>query len=94
MANITVKLFANLKEIAGESSFSLSGETIQDILYSLIEKYPGLDEFVFEQKGNNPRICGYINVFLNGNNIKHMEELDTNVNDGDEVGIFPPVSGG
>jgi molybdopterin synthase sulfur carrier subunit len=33
-------------------------------------------------------------VFLNGNNIKHMESLATGIKDGDEIGVFPPVSGG
>ena len=94
MADITIKLFANLREIADESSLPLSGETVQDILFALVEKHPDLDELVFERKGDKTLICGYINVFLNGNNIKHMEELDTKVNDGDELGIFPPVSGG
>jgi molybdopterin synthase sulfur carrier subunit len=94
MADITIKLFANLREIADESSLSLSGETVQDILFALVEKHPALDELVFERKGESPVICGYINVFLNGNNIKHMEELGTKVSDGDELGVFPPVSGG
>jgi molybdopterin synthase sulfur carrier subunit len=93
MANIKVKLFANLREIAQTSSLSLTGESVKDVLLSLTEHYPALEELVFEA-GTEKKLRGYINVFLNGNNIKHMEGLDTILNDDDELGIFPPVSGG
>jgi len=94
MATVKVKLFANLREIAGESSVMLSGDTVQEVLFSLTGQYPALKEMVFEKAGDEPKLRGYINVFLNGNNIKHMESLATGVKDGDEIGVFPPVSGG
>ncbi|MEZ5334754.1 MAG: ubiquitin-like small modifier protein 1 [Methanolobus sp.] len=71
----------------------MTGETVKDVLLSLTGQYPDLQELIFET-GDEPKLCGYINVFLNGNNIKHMEGLDTILNDGDEMGVFPPVSGG
>ncbi|WP_321429332.1 ubiquitin-like small modifier protein 1 [uncultured Methanolobus sp.] len=92
MANVKVKLFANLREIAQTSSLSFTGDTVKDVLCSLTEQYPALKELIFES--GDEKLCGYINVFLNGNNIKHMEELDTILSDDDELGIFPPVSGG
>ncbi|WP_292466953.1 ubiquitin-like small modifier protein 1 [Methanolobus sp.] len=93
MANVKVKLFANLREIAQTSSLSLTGDTVKKVLLSLTEQYPSLNELIFET-GEELKLCGYINVFLNGNNIKHMEGLDTILSDGDEMGVFPPVSGG
>ncbi|SFM44256.1 ubiquitin-like small modifier protein 1 [Methanolobus profundi] len=93
MANVNVKLFANLREIAQTSSLSITGDTVKDVLLSLTEQYPPLKELIFES-GDELKLCGYINVFLNGNNIKHMEGMDTVLNDGDEMGVFPPVSGG
>ncbi|MBN2110320.1 MAG: MoaD/ThiS family protein [Methanosarcinaceae archaeon] len=93
MPEIKVRLFANLREKAGESTLMLKGETVQDILLSLIDLHPSLEELIFERK-DQPELRGYISVFLNGNNIKHMDHLGTRLNDGDEMGIFPPVSGG
>ncbi|WP_406656234.1 ubiquitin-like small modifier protein 1 [Methanolobus sp. ZRKC2] len=93
MPEIKVKLFANLREKAGESSVMLKGETVQDVLLSLIDLHPSLEDLIFE-KTDEPELRGYINVFLNGNNIKHMDYLGTRLSDGDEIGIFPPVSGG
>ncbi|MDG6242934.1 MAG: MoaD/ThiS family protein [Methanolobus sp.] len=93
MASVNLKLFANLREIAQTSSLSINGDTVSEALIALIEQYPALRELIFED-GDNMKLRGYINVFLNGNNIKHMEGLDTILNDGDEMGVFPPVSGG
>jgi molybdopterin synthase sulfur carrier subunit len=93
MASVNLKLFANLREIAQTSSLTITGDTVMDVLLSLVEQYPPLNELIFEQEEEMKR-RGYINVFLNGNNIKHMEGLDTILNDGDEMGVFPPVSGG
>lgn len=93
MASVKVKLFANLREIAQTSSLSSTGDSVKDVLLSLTEQYPALEELIFEA-GDDAKLCGYINVFLNGNNIKHMEGLDTILNDDDELGVFPPVSGG
>lgn len=93
MANVKVKLFANLREIAQTSSLTLTGDSVKEVLFSLTEQYPSLNELIFETD-EDVKLCGYINVFLNGNNIKHMEGLATVLNDDDELGVFPPVSGG
>ena len=93
MANVKVKLFANLREIAQISSLSVKGDSVKEVLLALTQEYPALEELIFEP-GDEVKLCGYINVFLNGNNIKHMEGLDTILNDDDELGVFPPVSGG
>ncbi len=93
MANVKLKLFANIREIAQTSSLSLEGNTVKDILLSLVGQHPQLKEHIFE-KDEELKVCGHINIFLNGNNTKHMEGLETVLNDDDELGIFPPVSGG
>jgi sulfur-carrier protein len=97
MAEVKIKLFANLREAAGTSELQLSGEKVIDALLSLTEKYPELKGLIFEkpgEEGDTPVICGSINILINGNNVRHLEGLDTFLSDADEIAILPPVSGG
>ncbi len=97
MAEVKIKLFANLREAAGTSELQLSGEKVIDALSSLTEKHPGLKSLIFEKpegEGETPVICGSINILINGNNVRHLDGLDTLLSDADEIAVLPPVSGG
>jgi len=98
MAEVKVKLFANLREKAGTSELQLSGEKVIDVLLSLTEKYPELKNIIFEEPEGGKRslqLCaGSINVLINGNNARHLDGLDTLLLDADELAVLPPVSGG
>lgn len=94
MAEVKIKLFANLRERAGTAELILSGQRVLDVLESLIEKYPDLEELIFEKDGPAPELCGYVNILVNGNNVRHLDCLDTILSDADEIAVLPPVSGG
>jgi len=94
MVSVKIKLFANLREHAGRSELALSGDTILDVLNALTEQFPPLQEMIFEDGSEKPELRGYINVFINGSSILHLDGLSTALAEGDEIAIFPPVSGG
>ncbi len=101
MAEVKIKLFANLREAAGTPELLLSGEKVIDVLLSLTDKHPELKSLIFEkseeksdEKGESPILCGSINILVNGNNVRHLEGLDTLLKNSDEIGVLPPVSGG
>jgi molybdopterin synthase sulfur carrier subunit len=94
MVSVKIKLFANLREHAGKSELIVSGDTILDVLNVLTERFPPLKEMIFEKECVEPELCGYINVFVNGNSIHHLDGLSTKLEEEDEIAIFPPVSGG
>lgn len=94
MAMAKIKLFANLRESAGESELEIQGENVQEILDGLLTRFPQLQEMIFDDANGNRELRSYINILINGNNVLHLEGLETIVNDADEIAIFPPVSGG
>lgn len=90
MAKVTVKLFANLREQAGQAKLEINGEDLREVLNLLVEKYDGLGNLIFDNGGFHP----FIHVMVNGISVKDKDGLDTVLHDEDEIALFPPVSGG
>lgn len=87
---ITIKLYANLREVAGKE-VSLEGEgTLREVLEKLFQKYPSLRDTILEGDKLRP----HFSVLLNGRNVIHLRGLETWVKEEDEIAIFPPVAGG
>ena len=80
MAAVTLRLFAGAREAAGVSTTLYDASTVSEIL-SLAQNDFG-DEF--------SEILAISRVWLNGDPV----EGDTEISDGDEVAVLPPVSGG
>jgi sulfur-carrier protein len=67
------------------------GGTISEILVSLEKSYPGLSERICDEKGNIRR---FVNVFLNDEDIRFLDDKNTTVKEGDEISIVPAIAGG
>jgi molybdopterin synthase sulfur carrier subunit len=91
MGLISVRLFANLREIVGNPQLVLEASTIRELLATLRSEHPALRSVLCDDDGE---VRSYITILVNGKNIREMEALTTILSDGDEVAIFPPVSGG
>jgi len=90
MPKIKVRLFANFREFTKTGELNIEGNTVRDVLERICSKYPGLENILFKDGNLQP----YVNIFLNGGNILESGGLDSSLKQGDEVAIFPPVSGG
>jgi sulfur-carrier protein len=90
MGLVSVRLFANLREIVGNPRLVFEASTIRDVLVTLRSEHPALQPLLCE----DGEVRAYITILINGKNIRDMEALATSLSDGDEVAIFPPVSGG
>ncbi len=75
----------------GESRVSGSGETVGEVLTDLNAQYPGIGERVRESSGEIRR---FVNVFVNGQNVRSLQGAATPVKAGDEIGIIPAMAGG
>jgi MoaD family protein len=75
----------------GEAKVGASGATVGDVLSELDDRYPGLKERVCDPDGEIRR---FVNVFVNGENVRKLQGAATPLTNGDEVGIIPAMAGG
>ena len=88
------KLFADLAEAAGTKEADVaveSGATVEDALGALLDVHPGLRERVLDDDGD---LRDHVNLLRNGTNVFNEDGLTTQLEGGDELALFPPVSGG
>jgi sulfur-carrier protein len=68
-----------------------SGATIGEILDNLDKAFPGLNERICDEQGNVRR---FVNIFVNDEDIRFLEDKATAVKDSDEISIVPAIAGG
>lgn len=90
-----VNFFATLRQITGQKSveFDLPEYvTAQQVLDAVIERYPAMRRDLLDENGQLHRHC---HMFINGRGVPFLlEKMNTVVNPGDTVNIFPAVGGG
>ena len=67
------------------------GATIRELIESLERTYPGLKERICDEQD---QIRRFVNVFLNDEDVRFLDESETQVISGDEVSIVPAIAGG
>ncbi|MDE1171083.1 MAG: MoaD/ThiS family protein [Verrucomicrobium sp.] len=67
------------------------GDTIGDLLSSLESQFPGIGERLLDAEGNVRR---FVNIYVNGEDIRFLQEKATAVKPGDEISIVPAIAGG
>lgn len=82
-----VKLFANLRKLAGTKELSITEATVGAVLNELVKRNPLLGEVILENGILRPHIV----VTLNGHNVI---DLNMQVTEQDVIAIFPPIAGG
>ncbi len=92
MASATVKIPPVLRsQTGGEATVSADGSTVGDVLGSLIEAHPDTREQLFSAEGDLNR---YVNVYVNDEDVRVLDGLETAVDDGDTIVILPAMAGG
>ncbi len=93
MTKVTVRLFTSLREVAGTKETAVEGESVRQVLDELVRTYgEKFRNAIFDAETG--KIRRYYSVLVNGRNVYLIDGLDTRLQDGDTVSIFPPVGGG
>lgn len=75
----------------GEASVSVDGATVGEVFAGLIAKYPSLAGNLLDGDGGLHR---FVNVYLDDDDIRYLDQLDTPVGAGQSISILPAVAGG
>jgi molybdopterin synthase sulfur carrier subunit len=88
---VSVKIPTQLRAATeGEASANVDGATVGEVLDALYERFGELRSRIAEDGG----MRRFVNVYVDGEDIRFLDGLDTAVKDGDEVTILPAVAGG
>jgi molybdopterin synthase sulfur carrier subunit len=88
---VSVKIPSQLRQAtAGEAQARVDGATVGEALDALYERYGELRSRIAEDGG----LRRFVNVYVDGEDIRFLDGLDTAVEDGNEITILPAVAGG
>jgi sulfur-carrier protein len=76
---------------AGAEEVGVAGTTVASLVEDLERKHPGIKERLCDEQG---RVRRFVNIYVNGDDIRFLSSLETPVKDGDEVSIVPAIAGG
>ncbi len=89
---ITVRIPTPLRRVTdGQDKVDTEGETLRQLIDSMESQYPGIKERLCDEDGN---LRNFVNVYVNGEDVRFMDGIDSATGDGDEVSIVPAVAGG
>jgi molybdopterin synthase sulfur carrier subunit len=90
--SVTVRIPTPLRKLTNELDVVTSdGGTLLACIDSLEQQYPGLKERLCDEGGELRR---FVNVYVNGEDVRFQAGLETSLKAGDEVSIVPAVAGG
>ena len=79
------------KLVGGQRSFESVGDSVKSLIENINEAYPGFSEQILEEDGELRR---FVNIYLNDEDIRYLDGLNTELTDDDTVSILPALAGG
>ena len=77
--------------VGGVKSLELDGDSIRDVVDNLVTQHPSLGSQLLTEDGDLNR---FVNVYINGQDVRYLSGLDTPVTPADEVRLLPAMAGG
>jgi molybdopterin converting factor small subunit len=77
--------------VGGVKTIDLEGASVGDLIHALVERHPSLHDQLLTAEGNLNR---FVNVYVNGQDVRYLDGLQTQVGARDEVRLLPAMAGG
>lgn len=87
---VKVKVTSVLQKVTGAKVVEGEGGTVGELLTNLDSAYPGFKRQIMQ----DDRLHRFVNIYLNDEDIRYLDQLDTRVKDGDTISILPALAGG
>ena len=89
---VTVKIPTPLRGLTAQKDrVTAEASNIAGVVDSLESQYPGIKGRLCDDDGS---LRHFVNIYVNGEDVRYMSGIDTAVSDGDELSIVPAVAGG
>jgi molybdopterin synthase sulfur carrier subunit len=75
----------------GVDEVDAQGTNIRSIVEDLEKNYPGIKERICDESG---KVRRFVNVYVNGDDIRFLQNLETALKEGDNISIVPAIAGG
>ena len=90
--SIKVRIPAPLQKLTrNQEEIKLESANIKELIESLERDFPGIKERVCDEAG---KVRKFINIYVNGEDVRFLQQDATPLKDGDEVSIIPAIAGG
>ena len=75
----------------GADEVSAQGSSVKAIVEDLDKNFPGMKERICDETG---KVRRFVNVYVNGDDIRFLQNLETSLKEGDSISIVPAIAGG
>ena len=75
----------------GADEVMVDGDSIKALVENLEAGYPGIKERICDENG---KVRRFVNVYVNGDDIRFLQNLETALKEGDQISIVPAIAGG
>lgn len=88
----TVRVPTPLQKLTqNQAEVKVSGANIRELIEDLEKRFPGIKERICDETG---KIRRFINIYVNEEDVRFLQQEETPLKDGDEVSIIPAIAGG
>ena len=90
--SVMVRIPGPMRKITnGADKVEMEGESVSALIGALDDEYPGMKERILDDNGE---LRYFVNLYLNNEDVRFLEGLNTVISSGDEISIVPAVAGG